>query len=485
MRTRKLILRALEPIVRELHRGDPAPVNGKASRNGEDRALEAQLDALREQNAALVAQVEEQGREIVRLETYRTNINREVEHIAEQLSLAQGVIDAIPIPTAMVDEHGFVSELNDNARELLGLAPGALPQGLKDNEIFGWGEVSLAAESIAGGKRKLDIRRTIRTPTGATHHLQVNVAPRITPRGDIKGAFILCNDITALTLITNELIESGDRVIEVHASAAEILAASQEQAATAAQQAATVSNITTTATELASSAKAVADSNRAVASSIVQLLMSSRQGQDTLNRSLERLELLKKMTTENGDQLRGLGEKSKQIDKVVDFISKVATQTKLIAFNAAIEAARAGEAGRGFSVVASEVKSLAESVEASSEEIRSMVGDIKNATNSTILTAEGQHKLTEKVAYDSKESNDAFVSIVNELENFAERAAVISAAADQQNDATLYLTQSMEQVSVSANHSADSAEQTIEAVSELTEFARRLSETLYRAKMEA
>jgi methyl-accepting chemotaxis protein len=377
---------------------------------------------------------------------------------------------------------GIVTYANDALCEFLGVLRKDI-EGKKERDAWKLGadEPSVLEECL---RQREPIRAAkIRVSrNGKKTSLVASATPRRTSAGEIKGAFAVYRDLVEEVRLTGELLDATEGVTEVQTSVAEISTAAQEQVTTATQQKTTVAQVSTTAVELASASKQVAESCAQIAEATVQLLRTAKNGQDLLERVMANLVKVQEMTKVAGDQIFGLSDRSKRVNSVVDLINGVAAETKLIAFNAAIEAARAGEAGRGFGVVATEVKSLAVSVAESGKEIKNLVGDILSSINRAVLTAEGQVKLVEEMGHIAESSNAAFGEIVTGIAQVADRAAVISASTQQQRNATDQLTVSMEELSSAASHTASAAKQTMAAVAMLSDFAVKLAGALERFK---
>lgn len=470
-----------------------ARANGTNGTNGHsDPAMLARRVAelerrLADRDAELTAkdeQLQAAEKQVGRLTTFRANITKQLVEMAERLALSESIVHAIPEPLLVVGMDGVAEYANAALCAITGLEREEIEGKLRGPDLWSHpaGVVPAIDRCLQAEKPITGEHTRIVTRTGVAMELVASAAPRRTSVGDLKGAFAIFRDVTREAALTRSLVEAGERISEVHASAAQILAAAQEQGATATEQAATVAQVTTTATELAASAQQVAASCGTIAESTAHLLDASRTGRSVLGDVVRSMHTLKEMSTEASDQVFRLGERSKRIDAVVDLIGKVAAETKLIAFNAAIEAARAGEAGRGFSVVASEVKSLAESVARSSTEIKTMVGDIHTSINRTVLSTEGQMKVMAGVAEHAHSSEQVFGELVGEIEDVVEQTRSISVAANEQRSATDMLTTSMGEVSRAANHSATAARETIGAVSQLTDFARTFAAAQSRFK---
>jgi methyl-accepting chemotaxis protein len=171
------------------------------------------------------------------------------------------------------------------------------------------------------------------------------------------------------------------------------------------------------------------------------------------------------------DQVRGLGARSEQIGEIVGVINEIAEQTNLLALNAAIEAARAGEQGRGFAVVADEVRKLAERTRKATKEIAGMIGHVQVETRQAVQAMESGLSNVHQGVVSTTEAGEALNRIIEMARQVGEMTTQIAAAASQQSAATEQISQSLEQIARITGESATGSQQSARACQDLTDLA--------------
>jgi len=267
--------------------------------------------------------------------------------------------------------------------------------------------------------------------------------------------------------------ESSDRLA---GSANDILSATEQQASGAAEQAASISQTTATMEELASTYRQIAENADQVVTMAEASLGSAESGQQAVSNTLQSMEQIKVRTQSSANKILTLGERSQQIGQVLVIINSIADQTKILALNAAIEAARAGEAGKGFSVVAIEIRKLAESVVDSTSEISTIMTEIQSSANELVISTEQELKQVQsgvELAHTTGESLDRILDLV---EQTTVAAKEISAATQQQKSATDQVVKAMREVAAVAQQTAAGSRQVASSAESLSGMARESSQ---------
>lgn len=206
-------------------------------------------------------------------------------------------------------------------------------------------------------------------------------------------------------------------------------------------------------------------------------------GDDAMNRTVEGISTIRETVSETAKKVKRLGEASQKISKVVSLIGDFAAQTNLLALNAAIEAARAGEEGRGFSVVAEEVRTLAQQSAAATAEIEQLVEEIQGQTNEVVMAMEAG---TEQVVTGTQlveESRQKLTQISTVSAQVNQLIQEISQAAAEQTQTSSTVSQTMQSVATIATENSKQSEEVASSFSNLLSVAQGLQVSVAQFKV--
>jgi methyl-accepting chemotaxis protein len=267
-------------------------------------------------------------------------------------------------------------------------------------------------------------------------------------------------------------------------AASEIVASTSQLAASASQSAVAVNETSTTVeevrqtTQLASQkAKLVSDSAQKAA----HISESGRKSAEDAGAGMQRIQ--RQMEAIAASMVR-LSEQSQAIGQIIATVEDLAAQSNLLAVNAAIEAAKAGEHGKGFGVVAQEVKSLAEQSRLATNQVRSILGDIQKATSVAVMATEEGGKAVEAGTRQTEIAGSSIQALAVSVNEAAQAATQIAASSQQQLVGVDQVASAMESIRQSSAQNVASAKQLESAASDLNQLGQRLEQMvqLYRTE---
>lgn len=211
---------------------------------------------------------------------------------------------------------------------------------------------------------------------------------------------------------------------------------------------------------------------------------ASHKGAEVIRRVVSDIERIAQSVNQSSTAIRALGQHSKEIASVVTVIKEVADQTNLLALNAAIEAARAGEQGRGFAVVADEVRKLAERTAASTEDIGRIVGLITSGTDSAVRAMDDQVRSVESSVSLAAEAGAAIAQINTASQKVVTTVTEVSSALTEQSATSSEIARGIADIAEMSGRNSGSARAVDTATQQLAQLSGQLRETVRRFRLE-
>ncbi len=250
-----------------------------------------------------------------------------------------------------------------------------------------------------------------------------------------------------------------------------VVEGAQQQAAAAQQQAASIQEISATAEELSRTAEQIAASSRQLDQVAEHSYERVEQGNQVIRSILDTVQVFADEMHTLVDQVLNLNAHSQRIGEIMDLIGRISDETHLIALNAAIEAASAGEHGQRFAVIAAEIRRLAENAIASGDQIKTLIRDIQQTTQSVVMTMESEMQRVERLEEEARTAGEHLESMVESVEMTRGAASELADASTDLKSVSQQLAQSLHEMSQAAEALAAGSRRNLEAAQGLNEVA--------------
>ncbi len=312
-------------------------------------------------------------------------------------------------------------------------------------------------------------------------------------QGDLtqRIAIIGNDEFANIANSVNQIVDNFQHVVQTNRDSISQLAASSEENAVVVNQAKQsivsqleqITQVATAINQFTATVHEVAQSANMAAMASDQADLAANNGNDIVNQSITMMEQLSNDLQQSVEAMHTLAEHSAEIGSVVDVIEGISEQTNLLALNAAIEAARAGEQGRGFAVVADEVRTLASRTQASTKEIMETIQRLQQCSADSMQKlengAENASRTVEKVI----EAGESIAKIKANVDEINAMNTQIATAAEEQSLVTEEINSNISAISTIAHQTAEGAEQSSEATLQLAKLAENLREEIDRYKI--
>ncbi len=316
----------------------------------------------------------------------------------------------------------------------------------------------LAAETIAGG----------------------NLSKVIEVDGNDEPARLLGALSSMQTNLRKTIEQIAGSATQLGAAAEELSTVTQEASRGLQQQNNEIEQAATAVNEMTAAVEEVARNAVSTSEASNQSTQAAREGRDRVVETVDAIQTMTHDVQNTALMIEGLATQGRDIGKVLDVIRAIAEQTNLLALNAAIEAARAGEAGRGFAVVADEVRALAHRTAQSTQEIEKMVAGIQNGTGEAVSSMQQSNQRTQSTLEMARAAGVALEQITQSIQLINERNLVIASASEEQAQVSREVDRNLVNIRDLATQSAAGANQTSAATHELSRLAVDLNAMVAR-----
>ncbi|MGB3609294.1 MAG: methyl-accepting chemotaxis protein [Cellvibrio sp.] len=274
--------------------------------------------------------------------------------------------------------------------------------------------------------------------------------------------------ISDIRLNTDDVSTSAETLLEVSSSSQK---AADEQCHAITMVVAAVNELTVAIQEVARNTGETAQNAR-------NANQITTQGQERIRLAVERVQSLASRISQTAEIMVRLESEAKNVTSVIDVIRGIAEQTNLLALNAAIEAARAGEQGRGFAVVADEVRTLASRTQQSTEDIQGMLGQLQSGVQHAVESMNASTAMTTEAVTSASEAGESLAGIGSAVQNITNMAIQIATAAEEQSTVTAEIDKSLVEINQLAMTTSEDATRTANASQRLNQLSSSLRQLL-------
>jgi methyl-accepting chemotaxis protein len=288
---------------------------------------------------------------------------------------------------------------------------------------------------------------------------------------------------TMASALRDILVKVMNSAQEVSAAAAQVNSTARLIASDADAMAGQTITVSTAGEEMSATSGDIAQNCQLAAEGAERASQSAQNGASVVDATIAVMSQIADKVQESARTVESLGVRSEQIGAIIGTIEDIADQTNLLALNAAIEAARAGEQGRGFAVVADEVRALAERTTRATREIGEMIKAIQNETKGAVIAMEQGVNQVEAGTIEAGKSGLALQDILQQISDVALQVNQIATAAEEQTATTSEISSNMQQITEAIQHTVTGAHESATAAAQLNGNAEELQRLVRQFKL--
>jgi methyl-accepting chemotaxis protein len=422
------------------------------------------------------------------------NIKHMVSELKAKLGFAQGVLESIPEPCCIVAPDHTLLWANKYICKLAEKSGSPESYRGQTSGMFFYNEPSRRTLSDQAIDERQPITQEMEFDSNAGRkHILVNTTPFQDMDGNPLGSLTFWTDLTDIRSQQRKILEQNDMIAHVAheasgvadllASASDDLSAKMEQLSAGSEtQSHRVQETATAVEEMNATIIEVARNATATATSSEAAMEKAKEGASLVNDVVRAVTSVHDEASGLKDNMRTLGERAQGIGNIIGVISDIADQTNLLALNAAIEAARAGEAGRGFAVVADEVRKLAEKTMTATKEVGEAITGIQQGTTETLVRMDKAVTAVTQATNLAESSGSALKSIVTMVETAGDQVRSIATAAEEQSAAADEINRSVADINRLTSETAQVMAESSQAIGQLADQAQNLNSLIAELK---
>ena len=414
-----------------------------------------------------------------------------VAELKKKIGFSDGVLKGMNIPCTIIDQDAKIVWVNEEVCKLFGVRGKPADWVGKTPGEFYYNDAShtTVAEKTLRTEEAVELELTFPLPSGGHAIIKANSVPYYDMDKVLLGSVTYMIDLTEIrnqqrqiedqnTKLARTATDAEEIAQHLSSSAGELFEQIEKASNGAGLQRDRMSETSAAMNEMTSTVLEVARNASDAADVTTKARNEAEHGAANLEDLIRAIGEVQKQALSLKESMNKLGEQAQGIGNVMDVITDIADQTNLLALNAAIEAARAGEAGRGFAVVADEVRKLAEKTMTATKEVGSAITNIQQVTDLNMqYTDNAVKKIAESTEFAGK-SGEVLGSIVTLMESAASQVSGIATAAEEQSATSEEINQSVESVNQLSQDASNVMEKSLQSVQEVAEMATKLSKLI-------
>jgi methyl-accepting chemotaxis protein len=274
--------------------------------------------------------------------------------------------------------------------------------------------------------------------------------------------------------LKDQIREIAEGIAVISGSAAEISSTTSQFASTTREVATSVNQVVVSMKEVKQTSELSNEKAKEMADRAKGVVQTSRSGEAAVQQTIDVINAIQEQMMSIADSVVGLSDQSQSIGEIITAVDDVADQSRLLAVNASIEAVKAGEQGKGFTVVADEIKSLAQQSKQSTSQVRTILTDIQKATGAAVMATEKGSKAVENGVKQAGQTGSAIQILGENINQTSQTAVQIEATSRRQSAGIDQVFSAMESIGNAIGQSADSARQLEQSTRSLDELGKKL-----------